>query len=117
MALELIEISLLKLPYVHFFETSFGRAYDRTFSIIRVSEGGIDGYGECVAEEAPLYSGETTETAWHVLGDFLIPLVFSKEIYSKYSVIPVHDRCASEKTKKCSEKGRFDASVRYADLG
>ncbi len=78
--IERIELSLLKLPYVHFFETSFGRAYDRTFSLVRVHEGGVCGWGECVAEEAPLYSGETTETAWHVMKDFLVPLIFSKKL-------------------------------------
>ncbi len=80
MAIERIEMFLLKLTYVHFFETSFGRAADRTFIILRVSEGGVAGYGECVAEEAPLYSGETTETAWHVSKDFLVPLIFGKGI-------------------------------------
>jgi len=80
MAVERIELNFLRFPYVHFFETSFGRAYDRTFIIIRVYEDGAVGYGECVAEEKPLYSGETTETAWHVLKDFLIPLVFSRGI-------------------------------------
>ena len=80
MAIERIELNLLRLPYVHFFETSFGRAYDRTFIIIRVYEDGVIGYGECVAEEKPLYSGETTETAWHIIRDFLVPLVFSRGI-------------------------------------
>lgn len=78
MSIERIELDLLKLPYVHFFETSFGRAYDRTFILVKVFEGGACGWGECTAEEAPLYSGETTETAWHVMKDFLVPLVFSK---------------------------------------
>jgi O-succinylbenzoate synthase len=78
MAIDRIEIDLLKLPYVHFFETSFGRSYDRTFSLIKVYEGGVCGWGECVAEDAPLYSGETTETAWHVMKEFLVPLVFRK---------------------------------------
>jgi len=80
MAMERIEVNFLRLPYVHFFETSFGRAYDRTFIVIRAYEEGLVGYGECVAEEKPLYSGETTETAWHVLKDFLIPLVFNRKI-------------------------------------
>ncbi len=78
--IERIELDLLKLPYVHFFETSFGRAYDRTFSLVRAYEGGICGWGECVAEEAPLYSGETTETAWHVMKDFLVPMIFEQKI-------------------------------------
>ncbi len=80
MAIERIEIDLVKLPYVHFFETSFGRSYDRTFSLVKVCEGGVCGWGECVAEEAPLYSGETAETAWLVMKQFLIPLVFRKGI-------------------------------------
>ncbi len=80
MAIERIELDLLRLPYVHFFETSFGRSYDRTFSLVKVCEGGICGWGECVAEESPLYSGETTETAWHVMKAFLVPLIFRKGI-------------------------------------
>src|SRR5512136_1550148 len=80
MAIERVEIDLVKLPYVHFFETSFGRSYDRTFSLVRVFEGGVSGWGECVAEEAPLYSGETAETAWSIMKDFLIPLVLKKGI-------------------------------------
>ncbi len=80
MAIDRIEIDLVKLPYVHFFETSFGRSHDRTFSLIKVCEDGLCGWGECVAEEAPLYSGETAETAWHVMRDFLIPLVFRKGV-------------------------------------
>ncbi|MGZ5514096.1 MAG: o-succinylbenzoate synthase [Candidatus Aminicenantales bacterium] len=78
MAIDRIEIDLVKLPYVHFFETSFSRSYDRTFSLIKVCEGGVCGWGECVAEEAPLYSGETAETAWHIMKEFLVPLVLRK---------------------------------------
>ena len=80
MTVERIEMALLKLPYVHFFETSFGREYDRTFIITRVYEDGVCGFGEVVAEEAPLYSGETTEGAWHVLRTFIIPMVFREKI-------------------------------------
>ena len=80
MAIERIEIDLVKLPYVHFFETSLERSYDRTFSLIKVCEDGVCGWGECVAEDAPLYSEETTETAWYVMKQFLVPLVFRKGI-------------------------------------
>ncbi len=80
MAIERIELDMLRLPYVHFFETSFGRAFDRTFIIVRAFEGGVCGYGECCAEERPLYGSETTETAWHILKDFLIPLTFNKGV-------------------------------------
>jgi O-succinylbenzoate synthase len=78
MKIDEVELRLLKLPYVHFFETSLGREYERYFLLIIVRAEGLTAYGECVAERAPLYSAETTETAWHVLEDFLIPLLLEK---------------------------------------
>jgi O-succinylbenzoate synthase len=73
-------MSVLKLPYVHYFETSFGREYERTFILLEVFSQGVVGYGEVVAGQSPLYSYETTKTAWHVLKDFLIPLLLEKRI-------------------------------------
>jgi len=78
--IERVELVLLKLPYVHFFETSFGREEEREFIIVKIFMDGICGYGEVVADKKPLYSYETTSTAWHMLKDFLIPLVFKKSI-------------------------------------
>jgi len=75
-----VELVKIKLPYVHFFETSFGRETERHFLLVLVRAEGLTGYGECVAERAPLYSAETTETAWHVLQDYLVPLLFQKGI-------------------------------------
>ncbi|MBM3296733.1 MAG: o-succinylbenzoate synthase, partial [Candidatus Aminicenantes bacterium] len=76
MKVESVELIKAALPYVHFFETSFGREQERVFLLTVVRAGGLTGYGECVAERAPLYSAETAETAWHVLRDFLVPLLF-----------------------------------------
>ncbi len=80
MKIERIELALLKLDYVHFFETSFGREFDRTFMIVKVFAGGLCGYGEVVAAAAPLYSSETTTTARHILKDYLIPAVFQEAV-------------------------------------
>src|SRR5439155_22351371 len=38
------------------------------------------GYGEVTAGEGPFYSAETTETAWHVLRDFIVPRVAGKDM-------------------------------------
>lgn len=80
MKIDKIELILCHLRYVHFFETSFGREEDRTFILVKAFAEGLCGYGEVVADKTPLYSYETTETAWMILKDFLIPLVFRKSL-------------------------------------
>jgi o-succinylbenzoate synthase len=79
MLIERIELRVVRLPLVRFFETSFGRVDDRTFVLVRVDEDGASGYGECVAEANPFYSAETTATAWHIIREFIAPLVLGRE--------------------------------------
>ena len=78
----------MKLPLVRFFETSFGRIYHKQFIIVRVDEGGESGYGECVAEQDPYYSSETTETAWHIITEFIAPRVIGVEFGHPRDVFP-----------------------------
>jgi O-succinylbenzoate synthase len=79
MRIDRLELFLCRLPLVHFFETSFGRSYDRTFVLARMEGDGHEGWGEAVAEAHPYYSGETTETVWHIVTEFLAPLVLGRE--------------------------------------
>jgi O-succinylbenzoate synthase len=83
-----LELRLLRLPLVHFFETSFGRTYSREFILVTARGGGVEGHGECVAEEHPYYSPETTGTAWHVLADYLVPRVLGIEFAHPRDVFP-----------------------------
>lgn len=75
-----VQLREIRLPLVHFFETSFGRTYVRRIILVRVESGENAGYGECTAGEDPLYSSETTDTAWHVLSDFLIPRLLGRDL-------------------------------------
>jgi o-succinylbenzoate synthase len=77
--IERIELRIVRLPLVRFFETSFGRVDDRTFVLVRVDQDGAAGYGECVAEANPFYSAETTLTSWHIIRDFIAPLVIDRD--------------------------------------
>ena len=61
------------------FETSVERTEFRRIVLIEAEVEGVTGWGECVAGETPTYSPETTETAWHILRDFLWPLLKGKE--------------------------------------
>lgn len=80
MKIDRIELALLDLPYVHYFETSFGREENRTFIIVRIYADGLCGYGEVVANRNPYYSYETTSTAWLILKEYLVPLVLEHSI-------------------------------------
>lgn len=96
MKIDRVELLLLNLPYVHYFETSFGREEERTFILVKIHADGLCGYGEVVAGKSPLYSYETTSTAWLVMKEFLIPLVFRhslshpQEFYEKTKVYKGH---------------------------
>jgi O-succinylbenzoate synthase len=78
-----VELREIRLPLVHFFETSFGRTSERRILLVRVTDkDGAAGWGECTAGEGPFYSDEWTETAWSTIKTFLAPLVVGKEIES-----------------------------------
>lgn len=88
MRIDRLELRLLRLPLVRFFETSFGRTSERAFILVRLDGGGVTGWGECVAEHAPGYSSETTGTVWHVVEAFLAPLVVGREFAHPREVFP-----------------------------
>jgi O-succinylbenzoate synthase len=79
--IESIELREIRLPLVHFFETSFGRTTERRIVLARVTDSdGAEGWGECTCGEGPFYSDEWTETAWTTLHDFLAPMVLGKKL-------------------------------------
>jgi O-succinylbenzoate synthase len=73
--IERLELRLLKLPLVQFFETSFGRVDEKQFVLVRADGEGASGYGECVADVDPYYSAETNDTCWHIITEFIAPRV------------------------------------------
>jgi O-succinylbenzoate synthase len=62
------------------FETSFGREVERECILVILQADGLTGYGECVASHDPGYNYETTGTAWHILQDFIAPLILSGDL-------------------------------------
>ena len=78
MTIERIELLEIRMPLVHFFETSFGRTTGRRIVLLRALADGLEGWGEVTCGEKPFYSYETPGTAWHILSDFLIPWALEK---------------------------------------
>jgi len=78
-----VELREIRLPLIHFFETSFGRTTVRRILLVRVTDKeGAEGWGECTAGEGPFYSYEWVETAWPTIKTFLAPMVIGKEFES-----------------------------------
>lgn len=76
-----VELREIRLPLIHFFETSFGRTTERRILLVRVTDkDGAEGWGECTAGEGPFYSDEWTETAWETIRRFLAPMVVGKTL-------------------------------------
>jgi len=75
-----VEIRLVRLPLLEPFETSFGKIDSRLIFLVCLSAEGLQGWGEVVASEQPLYSYETVGTAFHVIKDFLAPAVLDEPI-------------------------------------
>ena len=88
MRIERIELRLLRLPLVRFFETSFGRIYERPFVLVTMEGDGAIGFGECVADANPYYSSETTRTAWHIIAEFVAPLVLGRQFGHPREIFP-----------------------------
>jgi o-succinylbenzoate synthase len=79
--IESIELIEINLPLVHFFETSFGRTYERRIILTRVVDAdGAEGWGECTAGETPSYSEEWTESCWHAMEKILAPRVIGAPV-------------------------------------
>lgn len=85
-----IELTEINLPLVHFFETSFGRTYERRIILVRVDDSdGAEGWGEITCGETPGYSDEWTDSAWVTAEKILAPMVVGKEVGSAADVWPL----------------------------
>lgn len=81
MKISRIVLRLLRMPFVSFFETSFGRVYEKETILVQVQDdSGQEGWGECVAAENPFYSYEDVHSAWPVLTRLLAPRLLENTI-------------------------------------
>lgn len=85
--LERLELREIELPLRWPFETSFGRTTRRRIMILRaLDKSGAFGYGECTAPEDPFYNHETIDTAWHIVTNYVAPILGEAGIESAEQV-------------------------------
>lgn len=73
--IERVVLRHLRMPLVHFFETSFSRTFARDIILVEVIADGLSGWGEVTAGEHPFYNEEWTESAWLLLQKYIAPRV------------------------------------------
>lgn len=89
MKIESITLREIRMPLVHFFETSFGRTYERRILLVTIEGDGLKAWGECVAGEHPYYSPESIETAWYALTQELALALLGKRVERGGDCVPL----------------------------
>ncbi|MET7395259.1 o-succinylbenzoate synthase [Dactylosporangium sp. NPDC005572] len=70
-----LELRRIAMPLVAPFRTSFGVERERDVLLVRAVGGEAEGWGECVAMSAPLYSAEYVDGAAEVIRRYLAPVI------------------------------------------
>lgn len=82
MTIETIVVRELRMCLKAPFETSFGVTQNRRILLVEVIVDGVSGWGEVTATESPSYNSETTDTAWHIISDFIVPRLIGQQLDS-----------------------------------
>lgn len=105
---EKVVLRLVEMPLKFRFRTSFGETARKRFLLVEVRSGGLSGWGECVAEEAPYFSPETIDSARAALERFLVPLVFGRDLAGAGEL----DALASRVRGNRMAKGALETALR-----
>jgi O-succinylbenzoate synthase len=101
--IESVELREIRLPLVHFFETSFGRTIERRIVLVCVrDEEGTVGWGECTAGEGPFYNEEWTGSCWETMRTFLAPMVIGQTVAGASDVAGLIKRVRGNRMAKAA---------------
>lgn len=87
MKIRRVELREVHLRLRERFEISSGGWQERRILLLRMEDEEGEAWSECVAAEAPNYSYETPDTAWHILTDYVLPAVMGVEFESPSAVL------------------------------
>lgn len=113
-----LELREIRLPLVHFFETSFSRTYERRILLLRLIEtDGAEGWGECTVGENPFYSEEWTESVWQVVKNYLAPMTLGIEFENAASFLDLMKPVRGNRMAKAAlETAVWEMEARRANL-
>jgi len=111
--IESITLREIRMPLVHFFETSFGRVYDRRILLVTAQCEGVRGWGECVSDAAPFYSSEWFDSSWATIQHYLAPMVLGHTLTSAREVPFLMQKVRGHRMAKAAiENAVWDAEAR-----
>src|SRR5690606_9203786 len=117
MKIERAELRELTADLKFHFETSFGVEQDLRKVILVLYSGGLEGYGEVTAGNAPGYSYETTSTAWVALTEYLLPRVVGREFDTPEQLLQAVGRVRGHNMAVGALEAAFwDLQAKAADL-
>src|SRR5580700_3881061 len=117
MKIEAITLREIHMPLVHFFETSFGRTYNRRILLLTAHCNGVDGWSECVSGEDPFYSSEWIESSWPTIVQYLAPAILGRDLDSARDCVSLFDRIRGHRMAKAAvENALWDAEAKQKNL-
>jgi len=87
MKIRSVELREIHIKLKERFVISTGGWDLRRILLLRMETEDGEAWAECVAAEAPNYSYETPETAWHILTDFVLPAVVGVEFDAPQDIL------------------------------
>lgn len=117
-----MRVNRLTLREIHLkllvpFETSMDRVSERRIILAEVQVDNVSGWGECTAGETPYYCPEDTETAWHILKNFVWPRLKGRELEAASEVWPLLGQIRGNNMAKATvETAVWDAEAKLKNI-
>jgi o-succinylbenzoate synthase len=113
MKLEALEILRVELPLVAPFRTSFGTETMRSVLVLHALTDEGEGWSECSALSAPVYSSEYVEGCAAVIGNYLVPQLATAHKLDAIAVGPLLAKFKGHRMAKSAlETAILDAELR-----
>jgi O-succinylbenzoate synthase len=112
-----VELRRVELPLRAPFQTSFGTEHVKAVLLLRMVTSAGEGWGECVAMDAPLYSSEFNESSAAVIREFLVPALGKQPDLSPAGVgAALRQFKGHRMAKGAVEMAFLDAELRAASM-
>jgi len=113
MKIERAVLRQIPLRLKEYFEISSGGMQDRRVLLLTLYSEGLEGWSECVVGEDPAYSYELTDTAWHVLTEFILPGIIGRDAEGPEDILaPVRWVRGHNMAKASVEMAGWDLAAR-----